>query len=358
MLSLHLRSFSALAVVALSLLIATDVSADEAPERRERRVLFALSYPEDVANGCGDESQLARLIEERLARPVFVEDTEEADVVLSIRKGAGEEVVIVASDHDGHELGRRNITLGGAAKEEGCPKTLDTLAVVLAILVGPERMTSAPPRPPSIKPEAPVAQKRDQPPPAVVAKSEEPLRWLVSPMVGGSLGTGVLPGLAWSIEAGAIVRPPLKDISLIARAYYWPAQSTGTPPPADVDRVGGSLFGCLELFHMAPRTGLGLAGCTGIDVSRIEATSKDLTRASDTSVVVALGLEVRVGYRIALNRGASVSLEPFVAPQISAILRRDRFTYRDPNDPTRELTLLQPSVVAFSGAFGLALHFL
>jgi hypothetical protein len=203
-----------------------------------------------------------------------------------------------------------------------------------------------------------VPSKKDVRSAAVKRVEEEPLRWRVSPMVGSSLGTGVLPGLAWSLEAGAIVRPPLKDISLIGRAYYWPAQSTGTPPPADVDRVGGSLFGCLELFHMAPRSGLGVAGCTGIDVSRIEATSKDLTRASDTSVVVGLGLEVRVGYRIALNRGASVLIEPFLAPQISAIIRRDRFTYRDPSDPTRELTLLQPSPIAFSGAFGLALHFL
>jgi len=328
----------------------------------ERRVLYALEYPEDVAGGCGDEDKLSRLIEERLVRPVFVEDRDEADIVLSIQKGSGAaELVIVSADHAGAELGRRTVVV----LHSDCPKVLDTLAVVLAIIIGPERTTTDPPRTPKARDESPPPApiKEDVPPikrvgPDVAAQPEEKLRWTVSPIAGASLGTGVLPGVAWAVEVGAIVRLPVRGVSLIARGYYWPPVSTRTPPPADVDRIGGSLFGCLDLFRTGgSRDGLRTAGCSGLDVSRLVAASNDLTRASDSSVVLALGLEMRLGYRFSLG---NLSIEPFVAPQISAILRRDRFTYRDPTAGSgdRQLTLLQPAVVAFQSTLGIAVHFL
>lgn len=67
--------------------------------------------------------------------------------------------------------------------------------------------------------------------------------------------------------------------------------------------------------------------------------------------------EARLGYRVPMSeKRHGPVLEPVVAAQLAAILRRDRFTYRDRT--LQERTLLQPAPVAFQATFGVALHFL
>ena len=97
-----------------------------------------------------------------------------------------------------------------------------------------------------------------------------------------------------------------------------------------------------------------MLGCGGAEVSRIEARSTNLTTPSESTIAAAVLGEVRLGYRIGLRD--QLILEPYLAPQVSALLRRDRFTYRDPSG--RERTLLLPAPAAFQTSFGIAVHFL
>jgi hypothetical protein len=328
----------------------------ERSEPEVRDVLFALRLDESPLEGCGGAPALTRAVEGRLRRSVFVENGDAADITISITSasanGASWRALIIEADRAGAELGRRDVPLPAA----DCPKALDTLAVVLAIMLGSTRTTTEPPH----RPSAAVPPPPPPPPPPSAAKGQvvpppprppPPLRWMASPLVGIAAGTGILPRLAWAIEAGVVVHPPVRRLSLLGRAAYWPPQTTGTRPPADASRVGGAVLGCFELFRNGA---LGLDTCGGADVSRLGTRSVDLTRASESSLLVAVLGEARLGYRLTVH--GNVALEPVIAAQISALLRRDRFTYRDGTG--RELTLLEPAPAAFQASFGVAVHFL
>ena len=138
---------------------------------------------------------------------------------------------------------------------------------------------------------------------------------------------------------------------MVVRGAYWFEVTTPTLPPAGVDRIGVTILGCYELIHSGE---LGILGCGGAEGSRIEARSANLTTPSESSIAAAVLGEARLGYRISLRN--ELFLEPYLAPQVSAVLRRDRFTYRDPSG--RERTLLFPAPAAFQASFGIAVHFL
>jgi hypothetical protein len=178
-----------------------------------------------------------------------------------------------------------------------------------------------------------------------------PLVWRASPVAELVAGTGVLPHLSFGVQGGVIVRPPIRRLSFLARGEYWPARATETAAAAEVARVGGALSSCFAILRGSPATA---SACAGVDVGRLHSTSIVLTRASESSTVLAAFAEARFGYRLA-GVGNSI-IEPLFAAQIAPALRRDRFTYRDRNGA--QLTLLQPAPVAFQASFGIAVHFL
>jgi hypothetical protein len=164
-------------------------------------------------------------------------------------------------------------------------------------------------------------------------------------------GTGALPHLAFGVQGGVMVRPPIRRLFFIARGAYWPPRSTETAAAAEVDRATVALSSCAALLRGIP---LSFAACGGVDAGRLHSTSMALTRTSEEGVFFDLFLEGRVGYRVA--GAGNLIIEPLFAAQIAAVLRRDRFTYRDRTG--QELTLLQPAPVAFQASIGLAVHFL
>lgn len=339
-----------------SLVSTSALARDETTAPAERDVLFTLKVDSSPLEACGGEARLAGAVEERVHRSVFVDDAEEADITIAIapEPDVGTETswraLIIEKDRAGTELGRREVPLPKA----DCSKALDTLAVVLAIMLGSSRTTTDPPHRHEVIVEEPKVEPPHPPPPprrVVHVPPPPPPRWMAGPVAGVVAGTGILPGLSWGVEAGVFVQPPVRRLSLFGRAAYWPQQTTGTTPPADVDRLGGAVLGCFELVRSG---GLGLDACSGADVSRLKTRSVDLTRASETSVLVAVLGEARLGYRLAVR--GNVSLEPVIAAQITALLRRDRFTYRDVTG--RERTLLEPAPAAFQASFGVAVHFL
>lgn len=369
--------------VASCLFLASAARFARAGEAGERPVRFALTPAgaNGPLDGCGGVGALERAVEERLHRGVFT-DAAVADITLVVAAEASSAAPrtwsahIVEHDRAGTELGRRDVSI----QADDCAKGLDTLAVVLAIMVGPERTTTAPPvfvpEPPPSPPSPPSPQRPPEKArltPAVAPPSPPPSlppsppqeRWTVSPLAEVVLGTGILPELSWGVQAGAIVRPPSSRVSFGARASYWPPRSTGPTGASSIDRLGGTLLGCFELVRPAPpstwtstpagsRSALAVAICGGADAGRLHSTSSVLTRASETGLVLDVLAEGRVGYR--LRGPGSLTFEPVLAAQAAVVLRGDRFRYRDVTG--QERTLLEPSPVAFQASLGVVVHFL
>lgn len=329
-----------------------DARADEVP------VTFSLA----LTNGgerasldeCGGRAALEKAVEERLHRSVFA-PAEQADiafdVTLEAAQGSSFTAHIVEHEREGAELGRRDVTIEAAR----CEKGIDTLAVVLAIMVGSPRTkevpapTPTPPQPPPPPPPPPSTPPPPSPPPPPL-----PPRWDVAPSAEMVFGTGVLPDAALGFQLGVVVGTPLERLSFLARAHYWLPKSTGTSASAQVDRLGGSIAGCYGLV----RTGMAtLHSCLGFDAGRLHTSSIDLTRESESGAVIDVFAEARFGYRFPTSaNGRGLVFEPVIGVQLAGILRRDRFTYRDRT--LQERTLLQPAPVAFQASFGLAVHFL
>ncbi len=349
------------AIVALGVMVGPLRSARAAEgDGEERPVLFSLTVADGPLERCGGEPVLARAVADRLRREVFTAPSA-ADITISVAPDPEAQAAdpfparIVATDRSGVELGRREVPVPAA----DCPKAVETLAVVLAIMIGPPRTTTEPPRrrieperPAPVSPPIQYRPRASERPSPLPPPSAPPLRWTASPLVAVATGTGILPGIAWGIEGGVVVRPPLEHLAFLARGAYWLPQETGTRPPADVDRASAALLGCYEPLRSAAVV---LAGCLGLDVGRIRARSAGLTQSSESSVIAGVLGEARLGYRLPLGERALV-IEPSVGAQVSAIVRRDRFIYRDPSG--RELTLLLPARGAVQTSFGVAVHFL
>ncbi len=336
----------------------------DARAAEERPVVYSLTLDEGPLDRCGGEPALVGAVTERLRREAFTSD-DASDITIAVTSTwalassapSTWRAQIVAKDRTDTELGRRDVPLPA----NDCAKALDTLAVVLAIMIGPTRTTTSPPWHAQLEPREPrepepaalppAADRRRPRPRRKLPPPAEPLRWSASPLAGVVGGTGVLPGVSFGAEAGALVRPPVHRLAMIARAVYWFEVATPTLPPAEVDRIGFSILGCYELIHGAA---LGLMGCGGAEGSRIAARSSDFTVPSKSTVAAAILGGVRLGYRVGVRN--QLLVEPFLAPEVSALLRRDRFTYRDPSG--RERTLLLPAPAAFQATFGVAVHFL
>lgn len=330
--------------------------AEEAPPGELRDVQFSL-----VARGadetheplaeCGGEAAIELAVEQRVRRRVFF-TPELSDITLTIAFAAdGTRAIIVESTRVGVELGRRDVPL----PPNDCARSLETIAVVLAIMIGPERKTTEPPPgvPAELSPpeQPPPPQKKETPRPPHEKRTHEAAHWTAAPLADVMVGTGVMPGVAWGIDVGVVIGTPVRRLFAIARAELWPVQYTPTRPTAEVTRMGGAVLGCAELVR-AGATGLSL--CGGFDAGRLATESTSFSRTSNATAVLGVLAEARFGYRFGRPLGPFVA-EPVLAAQVSAILRRDRFTYRD--EAGRELTLLKPAPLAIQGSFGVALHF-
>ena len=188
---------------------------------RTRPAMFSLAVAEpDPLAGCGGTPALRQAVEQRLRRPVWTEE-EPADIALEVEveanagatePGAERVAHIVQRDRDGTELGRRDVPIPG----DDCAKSLETLAVVLAIMIGPPRMIveAGPPGPPPPPPPPRPKPRRRRTHPVAPRPAG---RWTLGAVVEGAAGTGVLPGLAFGLSAGAMVQPPRSRLSVIGR---------------------------------------------------------------------------------------------------------------------------------------------
>jgi hypothetical protein len=333
--------------------------ATRAPPETEHVARFALSLsgPDAPLDECGGTRGVEAAVEQRLHRQTFT-DPATADVMLIVgleaRPGTREwSVNIVERDQSGTELGHRDV----AIRADDCARGLETLAVLLAIMVGSPRLIPTPVAVPQPEPEPePV------PPAALLAphmrtvdaapRRASVARWTASPLTELSFGAGVLPAISWGLGAGVAIEPPVHNLFFLARAKYWPSQSTNGRPEGRFDELSGTLLVCRALRGTGGPSSFSL--CAGIDAGFIHAQATDLDgpASGDRAIV-----EVPVEARLALHfgRGSSLALEPFAAAQVAASLLRVRFTYDD--RAHHEVTLHEVSPLTAEGSIGLGVRF-
>lgn len=201
------------------------------------------------ADGCIATQALARAVEDRLGRTVFV-SAAQADLSVEGRiekKGAsGWHAVITMRDGSGAPLGTRELDRDGAT----CDVMNEPLALILAVMIDPDAAMR-----PKTKPEPPVSVPAPVPvpvpPAAVPPPAEEPYYtppqkepWRFEGLVGGHVVTGLAPAAAFGAGVTGILYPP--DLAVGFRgtaALFLPTTAEGNGARATVDLVylGGAL---------------------------------------------------------------------------------------------------------------------
>ncbi len=257
------------AVKRAAALLGAAVLALAAPARAAESRTSSLSWLRmPGADACIATQPLARAVEERLGREVFV-SAAQADLSVEgrIEKGrnGGWRAVITMRDPKGALLGTRELERPDAS----CEAMSEPLALVIAVMIDPDAAmrpkpaegasTTAPPElpPPTAAPASTPAAKDEPSPPPPPKKKVEPWRF----EGGGDVQmiAGLAPQLAWGAGVNAILYAPGVPIGFRGfTTLFLPTHTDVGASRVDFDMLlfGGSL--CPTI-----RGRVNLMGCVG-----------------------------------------------------------------------------------------------
>ncbi len=334
-------------------LSASFAAADDAPSRARTSSLSWVRLP--GAEGCVATQALARAVEERLGREVFV-SAAQADVSVEgrvePRRGGGWRAVVTLRDAKGALLGTRDVE----RPEASCDALTPPLALVVAVMIDPDAaMGRKPDPPPPPKKEEPLPQL----PPTVIVKREEvlvplpvppppaPFRFEGSAAVTGALG--FLPNPAVGLAAIGLLEPR-GLIPFVGFGGYWfdsTAQAeTGAANAFSIFLLGA---GFCPLFHHAKGAHLYACALGHLGLLRSHPTGFVPSRADENHVVWNGAIDLRATIEV---------LPPFVlrgGVQGVVPLLRDRFNYPRADGTEGELFRMAPVVGVVDLGVGLAL---
>ncbi len=341
-----LQGAGPVAALATALLWARPAWAEDTPARTSSLSWVRL----EGAESCIATQALARAVEERLARRVFV-SAAEADVSVEghlSRDGQRWKAVLTIRDGTGALLGTRTLD----SVEPECASLDEGLVFVVSILIDPDAALVEP-KPKEPSPAAPAVEPK---PSRVVVRRErvlvpvekppEPWRVGVSALFAGALG--LLPRAALGVGAAVLLDPPgLWDIEL--SAAYWFGQSVDAERGASADlslvHAGAALC---PLSLNTGRVRFHTCGGLLLGALRSRGSGFDKQLSDDAPSVYATvpsRLTLALAGPLALTASAS-----FLTPLV-----RSQVTYRTPDGADR--TLFEPSRAAISAALGLTLLF-
>ena len=248
------------------------------------------------ADGCVSTQDLARDVETRLGRSVFV-SASHADVSVEGRiepgvKG-GWRATISVRDDKGTLLGTRD--LESAAKS--CGEMREELEFVIAVMIDPDAVLAPHPAPAPAPAPAPVPAPALAPVPApapALAPAPERRRWRLD--AGSSIAgsAGLLPDVSFGGRVDALLTPP-GFVPLEGFGAVWPYDSIGKTP------TGASFWLVLIGGGICPLRFLGtrvlVYGCAAGVVGLLSATGPIATPAVHTPVI-APELEARLSVRL------------------------------------------------------------
>jgi hypothetical protein len=290
---------------------------------------------------------LARAVEERLGRKVFV-SAAEADVsvegYLSFAEGTWRAVLTIR-DGDGNVLGTRTLE----SHEANCSKLDEGLVFVVSVLIDPETAnataqtkTKTKTAPPAPAPKPRVIVRRER---VVVAKPapREPWRVEVGAAAAGALG--LLPRPAVGAGFSALLDPPRFWDIQITGVYWFPmAEAAERGATAKLSLYQGGVALC-PVSSKLPA--LAYRACAGVIAGALRSRGQgfDADLSDD-----APSLYAALPSRLTITLVGPLALTAEITPMVPLV--HTKVTYRDALGSER--TLFAPPVLAVAGALGLA----
>ncbi|MCA9596818.1 MAG: hypothetical protein KC776_26060 [Myxococcales bacterium] len=297
------------------------------------------------AESCIATQALARSVEQRLGRKVFV-SAAEADVsvegYLSHDDGTWRAVLTIR-DGDGKVLGTRTLE----SQEGECSALDDGVVFVVSVLIDPET-TSAPAEPETRKPPPAPAPKprvivrRER---VVVSKPAPREPWHVELGVAATGALGLLPQPAAGVGFSALLDPPRFWDIQISGAYWLSVTETAERgAKAKLSLYQGSVALCP--ISSKSRT-LAYRACAGVVGGALHSQGQGFdSDLGDDAPSLYAALPNRLTVRLVGPLALTAEITP-MAPLV-----RTKVTYREPLGSER--TLFAPPVLAVAGAVGLA----
>ena len=333
-------------------------SGTSAPTKKRTSTLGWLRMP--GADACVATQALARGVETRLGRTVFVSPAE-ADVSVEGRiekKGTGFSATLVLRDSEGKSLGTRTLEKADPA----CDKLTESLVLIIAVMIDPDAaMAPTPPVPAPAPAPAPAPTPVPAPPPeriyvpvpVLVQGPERTIREAPALRFDGSIsarfaaGIVPFPGIGGS-AVGVLV--PRKFIGILGRAsLYLPSTEAIPGTSADVSFVHGTLgSGLCPLAHVVgPAL---LTACGEGDVGLLMARPSGLPRTvNETRVTVSAGASFAASFLVS----GPFTLRAGLSGMIPLV--RESFEVTLPTGGKYEVFRQAPASVALDLGFGLRL---
>lgn len=303
------------------------------------------------AESCVSTPVLARSVEERLRRPVFVSA---ADASVSVEglvqrtdKPAGWTATLTLRDAKGEPLGTRELHRDGA----DCHALDASLSLVIAVMIDPDAKADEP-APESPGPPPPVTRTVIQKQIVLVALPEKPkpTPWCFDGGAAAALLVGPLPGVAFGAQAHALLEPPrwpaLEGFGMVVPQSSKDAPGGTGSVAFSLGLLGG---GVCPLRHHGDR--FHAYGCLQGQIGVLRASSSGFAAAAPASyrLVLASAVEARATYRV---------VGPFTVRAglgLGVPWLRHRFVYEDAAGNMRELHRIAP--VALQADLGMGVIF-
>jgi hypothetical protein len=341
---------------------AEPTSSSASPTKKRTSTLGWLRMP--GADACVATQALARGVETRLGRTVFVSPAE-ADVSVEGRiekKGTGFAATLVLRDSEGKSLGTRTLEKADPA----CDKLTESLVLIIAVMIDPDAAMAPAPTPAPASPTAPPAPPAPAPAPAppaperiyvpvpvLVQGPERTVREAPALRFDGSLSArfaaGIVPFPAIGGSAvGVLV--PRKFIGILGRAsLYVPSREAIPGSSAEVSFVHGTLgSGLCPLAHVVgPAL---LTACGEGDVGLLMARPSGLPRTvNETRVTVSAGASFAASFLVS----GPFTLRAGLSGMIPLV--RESFEVTLPTGGKYEVFRQAPATIALDLGFGLRL---
>jgi hypothetical protein len=243
-------------------LVSSEARADEIRQLRPS----SLSWVRRAgAESCPGSRDMARTIERRLHREVFVPATRAelaVEALVEPGQGSGFHVLITTSGADGAVLGQRELS----TQESSCAPIAESAALAIALMIDPEATLGPekPPEPPPAPP--PVTTAPVVPPPP------EPSQGLLELATG--LYAGLLPNVTPGFSIRAFVVPRATKLAIELGGTYFLQQSVavGSPSKATFSLAVAEAGLCTA----PPNRAVALWGCAGAELGRLGAAGSNL----------------------------------------------------------------------------------
>jgi hypothetical protein len=292
------------------------------------------------AESCVAGVELARTVEAKLGRPVFV-PASSADVAVeghvAPEPSGGFVATLALTSSTGAVLGRRELTA-----KTSCREMDEALVLVLSLLIDPEARQKPPP---------PVAQAPTPPAPVTaVAKrsSPEPSEpWHLDVAAGLVMAAGLAPGVSPGLTLEAAFSPGRVWTLELGGRLFLPSDAVV------MGGAGGSVLVALGTAAFCRRfalpASLALAGCAGWEGGGIRVEPRGLM--GGPSVIAGYLLDIRAHADL-----IALAFDPLilrVGAGVCVPLNRDRFTYTASGST---MTLFEVSPVAAELDLGVGLR--